>query len=101
MTCTIFNELRLEGKLCDVVIKVNGIEFNAHKNILCGCSSYFRALFTSGWNNSEKRVYSIPGVSPDMMRLIIEYAYTRFVPITEENVEALLAAADQFNVLGI
>ena len=23
MTCEIFNELRLEGKLCDVVIKVN------------------------------------------------------------------------------
>lgn len=42
MTCTIFNELRLEGKLCDVVIKVNDIEFNAHKNILCGCSSYFQ-----------------------------------------------------------
>lgn len=42
MTCEIFNELRLEGKLCDVVIKVNGFEFNAHKNILCSCSSYFR-----------------------------------------------------------
>uniref|UniRef100_A0A8C7IIT1 Kelch like family member 10 n=2 Tax=Oncorhynchus kisutch TaxID=8019 RepID=A0A8C7IIT1_ONCKI len=101
MTCTIFNELRLEGKLCDVVIKVNGIEFNAHKNILCGCSSYFRALFTSGWNNVEKRVYSIPGVNPDMMRLIIEYAYTRSVPVTAENVEPLLAAADQFCILGI
>ncbi|XP_006004318.1 kelch-like protein 10 [Latimeria chalumnae] len=101
MACTIFNELRLEGKLCDVVIKVNGIEFNAHKNILCGCSSYFRALFTSGWNNTEKRVYSIPGVSPDMMKLIIEYAYTRTVPVTVDNVERLLAAADQFNVLGI
>uniref|UniRef100_A0A674CLL1 Kelch like family member 10 n=1 Tax=Salmo trutta TaxID=8032 RepID=A0A674CLL1_SALTR len=101
MTCTIFNELRLEGKLCDVVIKVNGIEFNAHKNILCGCSSYFRALFTSGWNNIEKRVYSIPGVNPDMMRLIIEYAYTRSVPVTAENVEPLLAAADQFCILGI
>lgn len=42
MTCEIFNELRLEGKLCDVVVKVNGFEFNAHKNILCSCSSYFR-----------------------------------------------------------
>lgn len=42
MTCEIFNELRLEGKLCDVVIRVNGLEFNAHKNILCSCSSYFR-----------------------------------------------------------
>jgi kelch-like protein 10 len=59
------------------------------------------ALFTSGWNNVEKRVYSIPGVNPDMMRLIIEYAYTRSVPVTAENVEPLLAAADQFCILGI
>ncbi|XP_025926963.1 kelch-like protein 10 isoform X1 [Apteryx rowi] len=101
MACTVFNELRLEGKLCDVIIKVNGFEFNAHKNILCSCSPYFRALFTSGWNNMEKRVYNIPGISPDMMKLIIEYAYTRTVPVTADNVESLLAAADQFNIMGI
>ncbi|NXG38730.1 KLH10 protein, partial [Dromaius novaehollandiae] len=101
MACTVFNELRLEGKLCDVIIKVHGFEFNAHKNILCSCSPYFRALFTSGWNNTEKRVYNIPGISPDMMKLIIEYAYTRTVPVTADNVESLLAAADQFNIMGI
>ncbi|KAL1006446.1 hypothetical protein UPYG_G00072520 [Umbra pygmaea] len=101
MTCTFFNELRLTGKLCDVVISVCGTEFNAHKIILCGCSSYFRALFTSVWNNTEKRVYNIPGVTSDTMRLIIDYAYTRSVPVTEEKVEELLVAADQFCVLGI
>lgn len=60
-----------------------------------------RALFTSSWNNTEKRVYNIPGITPDMMKLIIEYAYTRTVPITVDNVERLLVAADQFNVMGI
>lgn len=35
------------------------------------------------------------------MRLIIEYAYTRIVPITVDNVESLLTAADQFNIMGI
>ena len=60
-----------------------------------------RALFTSGWNNTEKKIYNIPGISPDMMKLIIEYAYTRTVPITPDNVEKLLAAADQFNIMGI
>ena len=44
MTCNIFNELRLEGKLCDVIISVDGVEFNAHKNILCSCSQYFRSV---------------------------------------------------------
>uniref|UniRef100_A0A8C4XL28 Kelch like family member 10 n=1 Tax=Falco tinnunculus TaxID=100819 RepID=A0A8C4XL28_FALTI len=101
MTCNIFNELRLEGKLCDVIISVDGVEFNAHKNILCSCSQYFRAMFTSSWNTTEKRVYKIPGTSSEMMRLIIEYAYTRTVPITVDNVESLLTAADQFNIMGI
>ncbi|XP_055779063.1 kelch-like protein 10 [Salvelinus fontinalis] len=101
MACNIFNELRLEEKLCDVVIKVEGVEFSAHKTILCGCSSYFRALFTSGWNPCEKRVYTIPGVSPEIMRMLIEYAYTQTVPVTADNVELLLEAADQFSILGI
>ncbi|XP_075684813.1 kelch-like protein 10 [Rhinoderma darwinii] len=101
MACTIFNELRLEGKLCDVVIKASGVEFNAHKNILCGCSPYFRILFTSSWNNSVKKVYDIPGVSPDMMKLILEYAYTRTVPINTFNVENLFIAANYLNILGL
>ncbi|XP_071395885.1 kelch-like protein 10 [Centroberyx affinis] len=100
-TCSVINKLRLEGKLCDVVIRVDGVEFNAHKIVLCGCSSYFRALFTNGWTTSEQRLYNIPGLSPSMMRLIIEYAYTCSVPVTEENVVELLAAADQFSVMGI
>lgn len=38
----IFNELRLTGALCDVVLVADGVEFEAHKIILCGCSTYFR-----------------------------------------------------------
>ncbi|NXX78619.1 KLH10 protein, partial [Urocolius indicus] len=101
IACNIFNELRLEKKFCDVIITVDGVEFSAHKNILCTCSTYFRSLFTSSWDNSEKQVYNIPGVSPEMMQLIIEYAYTRSVEVTDNNVQSLLAAADQFNVTGL
>ncbi|KAG9350114.1 hypothetical protein JZ751_026467, partial [Albula glossodonta] len=101
MSFKVFNELRLEGKLCDVVILVKGIAFSAHKNILCGCSPYFRTLFTSGWTSTEKRVFNIPGVSPEIMKLIIEYAYTGSLPLTVKNVEPLLEAADQFCVPGI
>ncbi|XP_076871242.1 kelch-like protein 10 [Brachyhypopomus gauderio] len=55
-------------------------------------------LFTNGWSPPEKRIYNIPGVSPRMMRLIVDYAYTHSVPINKDNVEELLAAADQFSV---
>ncbi|XP_051812205.1 kelch-like protein 10 [Acanthochromis polyacanthus] len=36
-----------------------------------------------------------------MMQLIIEFAYTNSVCVTEENVQELLMAADQFSVMGI
>ncbi|XP_076840758.1 kelch-like protein 10 [Brachyhypopomus gauderio] len=100
MSCTAFNNLRLEGKLCDVILKFNDVEIMAHKNVLCVCSDYFRTLFTSDWSPPEKRVYNIPGVSPHMMQLIVDYAYTLSVPINEDNMEELLAAADQFLVSG-
>ncbi|KAJ8377259.1 hypothetical protein AAFF_G00264870 [Aldrovandia affinis] len=98
---TVFDRLRREGKMCDVLIAVDGVEFRAHKAILCACSSYFRTLFTGGWSLVEVETYSIPGVSLDMMGLIIEFAYTHAVPVTEDNVEGLLCAADQLCVSGI
>ncbi|XP_070759024.1 kelch-like protein 10 [Enoplosus armatus] len=101
MASAALTELRQEGQLCDVVISVGGVEFEAHKIILCSCSSYFRTLFTGAWATSQKQMYTIPGVSPEMMHLIINYAYTHSVPLTNDNVVEVLAAADQFLVPGI
>ncbi|XP_037607357.1 kelch-like protein 10 [Sebastes umbrosus] len=101
METAALTDLRLQGKLCDVVIKVGDVEFEAHKIILCGCSTYFRALFTGAWATSKRQMYTIPGVSPEMMRHIINYAYTQSVPVTKDNVLEVLAAADQFLVSGI
>ncbi|KAM9368980.1 kelch-like protein 10 [Phaethornis superciliosus] len=101
MACTILNELRLEGKFCDVTLSVDGTEFNVHRIILCSCSHYFRALFSTHRNNAEGSVYHVPGISQEMMRLIIEFAYNRTVPITTDTVESLLIAADQLNIMGI
>ncbi|KAM5148024.1 kelch-like protein 10 [Mantella aurantiaca] len=101
MAWLIFNELRLEDDFCDVVIKVEDATFTAHKIILCGSSPYFRALFTSSWNKTGRKEYNIPGISPHMMRLLIEYAYTHSATVTTDNVEELFMAADQFNVLGL
>lgn len=40
-TCVI-NRLRLEGRLTDAVIKIQDVDFQIHKVILCNCSPYFR-----------------------------------------------------------
>lgn len=100
-TCNILSKLRDCGQLCDAVIKVEGEEFPIHRAILSASSPYFLALFTNDMFCSEKRVVTLPEVSPDIMRLIIDYAYTRKADITVDNVEQLLPAADQFHVNGL
>ncbi|XP_070566087.1 kelch-like protein 10 [Ptychodera flava] len=99
--CNVFRELRQNRQLCDVVISADDQEFPAHRNILSACSPYFRALFTNGMYESLIPLVKIPGVSARIMNQIIDYAYTRDVIITEDNVVDLVVAADQFHILGI
>ncbi|KAK2851197.1 hypothetical protein Q5P01_007473 [Channa striata] len=97
---SVYNELRLKQQLCDAVIRVDNNEFHVHKVILCNCSTYFRALFNR-WSSPDNRLFEIPNVSAEVMKLIIEFAYTDIVPVTHENVQELFVTADRFNVMGI
>lgn len=55
-------------------------------------------VYTSGWNNTEKKVYNIPEHFTWWSWLSNMHTDS---PITPDNVEKLLAAADQFNIMGI
>uniref|UniRef100_A0A671SLB7 Kelch-like protein 10 n=1 Tax=Sinocyclocheilus anshuiensis TaxID=1608454 RepID=A0A671SLB7_9TELE len=97
----VFDEARSLGEHTDLIIRANDREFQVHKIILCGCSPYFRVLFSANWTRIPEHFYDIPGMSRNIMSLIIQYAYTGSVFITEENVLELLVAADQFLVSGL
>lgn len=56
-----------------------------------------RSLFTR-WSPQEQNLYNIDVVSPEIMRLIIEFAYTGSVQISEENVQDLFIGSDYFAV---
>lgn len=59
-----------------------------------------RALFTN-WSRPGKTVFEILGFSADIMQLIIQFAYTGIVSVTEDVVQDLLFAADQLLVIGV
>lgn len=59
-----------------------------------------RALFTH-WSSPDCQVFDIFSVSPDIMRLVVEYAYTGFIPVTPDNVKELYVAADHLSIEGI
>ncbi|XP_076094839.1 kelch-like protein 10 [Mytilus galloprovincialis] len=97
----VFSDLRRAGQLCDAVIKVGNHDYPIHRAIMSACSPYFRALFTDSLFHTDRREVVIPGVSAEIMEMIIDYAYTRDVNITADNVEQILPAADQFHVAGL
>ena len=45
----------------------------------------FRALFVGGWESAEKQEIEIPGVSPETMSALLNFAYTSQV-INKENI---------------
>ncbi|XP_076009806.1 kelch-like protein 10 [Genypterus blacodes] len=96
----VFNELRLKEELCDAVIRVQNEDFHIHRVILSGCSEYFRSLFTR-WSSTVDQVYEIDQVSPEIMRLIIEFAYIGSEEVNHTNVEELYIACDFFKVTGL
>nr|XP_014284323.1 kelch-like protein diablo isoform X2 [Halyomorpha halys] len=95
------NDLRKRGELCDVTIAVEGHKFPAHKNVLCSFSPYFKGMFLNALAESRQNTVTLRGVDPDMVGLLLDYAYTSSVNITKNNVLALLSAANLLQVLPV
>jgi hypothetical protein len=66
---------------------------------LQACSSFFRALFTNGMNETTDRIVDIHDINGDIMSLIIDYAYTREIKLNENNIYEILSAVNQLQVL--
>ncbi len=86
------NDLRKEKQLCDVVINVGGKAFNAHKNVLAARSSYFFAMFTSGFREAAESEVNIDGKA-EIFEFILEFVYTGVIKISPETVLELLEMA--------
>ncbi|XP_061117820.1 zinc finger and BTB domain-containing protein 34 [Conger conger] len=84
------NELRLQGKLCDIVVHIQGQPFRAHKAVLAASSPYFRdhsALSTmSGLSISVIK-------SPDVFERLLAFCYTGHMSLQLKDVIGFLTAA--------
>ena len=57
-----------------------------------------RSMFTSGLTESSQREVRIVGVESESMHLVLDYAYTSRVALSECNVQALFTAASIFQI---
>ncbi|XP_003785561.2 kelch repeat and BTB domain-containing protein 8 [Otolemur garnettii] len=103
--CSILKQLKTmydEGQLTDIVVEVDhGKTFSCHRNVLAAISPYFRSMFTSGLTESTQKEVRIVGVEAESMDLVLNYAYTSRVILTEANVQALFTAASIFQIPSI
>ena len=97
----VLSELRSDGKFCDAVIKVAGLSYPIHRNVMSACSPYFKTLFTSSAFNTCKKEMLLPGVPAVAVGMMIDFAYSRTVRITPENIELIFHVADQYHVTGL
>ncbi|KAG5672663.1 hypothetical protein PVAND_002774 [Polypedilum vanderplanki] len=97
-------EMRDNNQLCDSAIRLeDGSLFKVHGALFCGCSSYFKALFTSPLNQSEiGNEFFIAGVSKQVMENIIKYVYLRDCSfLNDSNVYEIYVISDYFGINGL
>lgn len=64
------------------------MEILAHKMVLAAASPYFYAMFSgSDFEESHQDRITVQGVDYRALELLIEYVYTSYVDVTEENVQ--------------
>ena len=89
----VMEDIRKQGKLCDVTIKVDDKFFSAHRIVLCATIPYFNAMFTNDMLESRQREVEVRGIDPAAMESLIQFAYSGKVTIHAGNVNNLMIGA--------
>ncbi|KAB0789994.1 hypothetical protein PPYR_12304 [Photinus pyralis] len=95
------NALREKSELCDATIHLDdGSKIPVHRALLCACSNYFKALFTTPLRTANRNAVVLPGVPAEIMNSLLSYIYMRKLELTEKNVYELLILCDYLSILG-
>lgn len=80
------------------VLQVDGTTIVAHRSFLAAFAEYFASMFGSGMLESNANELTLRDVDGRALSLLIDYAYSGELDMTEDNVLKLLETA---NYLGV
>ncbi|XP_022916933.1 kelch-like protein 18 [Onthophagus taurus] len=89
----IMEEIRRQGKLCDVVLKIDDQSFSAHKIILASTIPYFHAMFTNDMVESRQQEIEIHGIEANALEALVNFAYSGRVVLDKSNVQSIMIGA--------
>ncbi|KAF5890511.1 B-cell lymphoma 6 protein [Clarias magur] len=88
-----FNRLRSRNILTDVIVRVGGREFRAHKTVLMACSGFFYTVFINA-QKADPAVVSLDAkADPDGFAILLEFMYTSCLTLKERFIVATLNTA--------
>nr|VZI25797.1 unnamed protein product [Spirometra erinaceieuropaei] len=87
---------RKQGRLCDFTLFANGVCIVAHKVVLAATIPFFREVFLHGGECAEFE--ELEGLSPEMIEMLISFAYNGRIEITEANLGELLDVAKKLRI---
>ncbi|XP_068449036.1 zinc finger and BTB domain-containing protein 37 [Clinocottus analis] len=84
------NQLRVQGRLCDIVVNVQGQSFRAHKVVLAASSPYFRDHMSLG----QMSTVSLTVIrSPSVFEQLLSFCYTGRLRLQLADIISYLTAA--------
>uniref|UniRef100_A0A1B6DBJ8 Kelch-like protein diablo n=1 Tax=Clastoptera arizonana TaxID=38151 RepID=A0A1B6DBJ8_9HEMI len=86
-------EIRRQGKLCDVTLKVEDQLFSGHRIVLASTIPYFHAMFTHDMVESKQKEITIQGIDSVALEALFNFAYSGRVTINTNNVQSLMVGA--------
>ncbi|XP_073509388.1 kelch-like protein 25 [Phyllobates terribilis] len=92
---THLNTMRKQELFTDVTLWAGDRAFPCHRVVLAACSQYFEAMFSHGLRESlDNTVNFHDSLHPEVLELLLDFAYSSKIIINEENAESLLEAGD-------
>ena len=81
-----------------VVLKAGDTEILSHRSLLFGMSPYFLDMFTHELMESQQRMIEIKDIPGHALSSIIDFAYTRNIELTVDNVKDILSVSSLLQV---
>ncbi|KAL9891070.1 kelch-like protein 26 isoform 1-T3 [Glossina fuscipes fuscipes] len=94
-------KMRINQKLFDFSLDVDGELIYVHKLALAIASDYFAAMFEADMKEGKEGTVKLQDVDVVAVKALVDYVYSGIITLTEANVEAVLSASDLFQIVWV
>ncbi len=95
------SKLRREGHLCDITVSASCGDVKAHRIVLAASSTYFESMLIGENALPEGELLYIEEIDEGTLPLLVDFAYTSRIKITDRNIYSIFEAADVLGFSGV